>query len=155
MLKFAVPAVAALGLIAFAAQSSASNGDMAAPGMGWHLSQEGAMAKLAYGVENSDQLALMMTCEPGRSQAVVYGDVQPASPRLVHASMSTEMAIDPLDGELAQESRISLRDPTLQDLQRRGRLTVEGEAGRFQLTATTAERALIDRFFAYCGTDRV
>lgn len=156
MLKFAIPAVAALGLIAFAAQSSASNSDaMVAPGaMGWHLSHEGRMAKLAYGVENSDQLALMMTCEPGRSQAVVYGDVQPASPRLIQASM-TETAIDPLSGELADESRISLNDPTLRDLVRRGVLNVEGEAGTFQLTATAQEKAVIGEFFAYCGTDHV
>ncbi|RZJ95152.1 MAG: hypothetical protein EON88_11455 [Brevundimonas sp.] len=156
MLKFAIPAVAAFGLIAFAAQSSASNSDaLAAPGaMGWHLSHEGRMAKLAYGVENSDQLALMMTCEPGRSQAVVYGDVQPVSPRLIRASM-TETAIDPLNGELADESRISLNDPTLRDLARRGVLAVEGEAGTFQLTATASEKAAIGEFFAYCGTDHV
>lgn len=156
MLKFAIPAVAAFGLIAFAAQSSASNSDaLAAPGaMGWHLSHEGRMAKLAYGVENSDQLALMMTCEPGRSQAVVYGDVQPVSPRLIRASM-TDTAIDPLNGELADESRISLNDPTLRDLARRGVLAVEGEAGTFQLTATASEKAAIGEFFAYCGTDHV
>ena len=155
MLKFVVPAVAALGLIAFAAQSSASNSDTqsASGAMGWHLSHEGRMAKLAYGVENSDQLALMMTCEPGRSQAVVYGDVQPATPRLIHASMN-EAPIDPLDGELADEARISLNDPTLRDLARKGVLAVEGDAGRFELTATDKERALIGAFFAYCGTEQ-
>jgi hypothetical protein len=155
MLKFAIPAVAALGLIAFAAQSSASNSDVqAAQGvMGWRLSHEGDMAKLAYGVENSDQLALMMTCEPGRAEAVVYGDVQPATPRLIRASM-TETAIDPLDGELADETRIALDDPTLRDLVRKGTLAVQGDAGRFQLTATPQDRAQIDAFFAYCGTGR-
>ncbi|RZJ27703.1 MAG: hypothetical protein EON85_10640 [Brevundimonas sp.] len=154
MLKFAIPAVAALGLVAFAAQSAATNVESGAPGMGWHLSNEGAMAKLAYGVENSDQLALMMTCEPGRAQAVIYGDVQPASPRLTRASMG-EAAIDPLGGGLEDEASISLRDPTMRTMARTGRLTVEGEAGRFQLAATPAERVLIDRFFAYCGTDHV
>jgi hypothetical protein len=154
MLKFAVPAVAALGLIAFAAQSSASNSDIESTSgaMGWHLSHEGPMAKLAYGMENSDQLALMMTCEPGRTQAVVYGDVQPDTPRLIHASM-TETPVDPLSGDLADEARISLNDPTLRDLARKGVLAVEGEAGRFDLTATDKERALIGAFFAYCGTD--
>jgi hypothetical protein len=156
MFKFVIPAVAALGLIAFAAQSSASNSDaqIASGAMGWHLSHEGRMAKLAYGVENSDQLALMMTCEPGRAQAVVYGDVQPATPRLIHASMM-DTAIDPLDGGLADETRVSLNDPTLRDLARKGRLAVEGEAGTFELTATDKERAVIGDFFAYCGTDHV
>lgn len=155
MLKFAVPAVAALGLIVVAAQSRATNADAQvgpdAP-MGWHLSQEGGMAKLAYGVANSDQLALMMTCAPGQTQAVVYGDVQPATPRLIRASMNT--AIDPLSGGLADESRVSVRDPALQQLVRKGTLAVEGDAGTFELTADRDERRLIGDFFAYCGTGR-
>ena len=139
MFKFALPAVAALGLIVVAAQSEATNADAeagAAAPMGWHLTHEGPMAKLAYGVANSDQLALMMTCEPGQAQAIVYGDVQPASPRLHKAS-------------------ISLRDPTLQRLVRRGRLDVEGDAGHFELTAHGDERRLVSAFFAYCGTEAV
>ena len=156
MFRFAIPAVAALGLIAVAAQSEAVHADAeggAAP-MGWHLSHECPMAKLAYGVANSDQLALMMTCEPGQAQAIVYGDVQPASPRLHRASM-TSAAIDPLSGALADESRISLRDPTLVRLVRRGTLAVEGDAGHFELTADRDERRLVSEFFAYCGTEAV
>ena len=155
MLKFAIPAVAVLGLIALAARSQATNLDVqtdAAP-MGWHLSHEGSLAKLAYGVENSDQLALMMTCEQGQTQATVYGDVQPASPRLIKASTST--AIDPLSGALSDEARISVGDPTLQRLARSGKLAVEADAGQFELSATPAERRLIGDFFAYCGSDRV
>lgn len=155
MFKIAIPAVAALGLIAFAAQSQATNLDVQnspAP-MGWHLSHEGSLAKLAYGVENSDQLALMMTCERGQTQAVVYGDVQPASARVIRASM--ESAIDPLSGDLSREARISVRDPALQQLIRNGKLAVEADAGRFELPANPAERRLIGEFFAYCGSDRV
>jgi hypothetical protein len=157
MFKFAIPAVAALGLIAVAAQSRATDAApeaaMAAP-MGWHLSHEGSMAKLAYGVANSDQLALMMTCEPGQAQAIVYGDVQPVSPRLVKASMESA-AIDPLGGGLADEARIPLRAPALQKLAQSGKLTVEGDAGHFELTADDKEQRLVEQFFAYCGTDTV
>jgi len=155
MFKIAIPAVAALGLIAFAARSQATNLDVQsglAP-MGWHLSHEGSLAKLAYGVENSDQLALMMTCERGQTQAVVYGDVQPASPRIIRAS--TTSAIDPLSGDLSAETRISVRDPAMQQLALSGKLAVEADAGRFQLSASPAERRLIGDFFAYCGSDRV
>lgn len=158
MFKFAIPAVAALGLIAVAAQSRATDAAPeagAAPTpMGWHLSHEGAMAKLAYGVANSDQLALMMTCEPGQTQAKVYGDVQPASPRLVKASMKAE-AIDPLSGGLADEARIPLQAPVLRKLARSGTLAVEGDAGHFELTARGDERRLVQEFFAYCGSGTV
>ena len=157
MFKFAIPAVAALGLIAVAAQSRATDAapDAVAPTpMGWHLSHEGSMAKLAYGVANSDQLALMMTCEPGQAQAVVYGDVQPASPRLIKASMN-DAAIDPLSGGLADEARISLDAPVLQKLAHSGKLVVEGDAGHFELTAKGDERRLVRQFFAYCGSSAV
>ena len=154
MLKFAVPAVAALGLIAFAAQSRATHVEAeaqpAAAPMGWHLSHEGETAKLAYGVANSDQLALMVTCEPGRSYAVAYGEVQPAGPRLTRAAMRT-LALDPLSGDLAEETRIPLSDPALTDLARKGAMRVEGEAGTFHLKATAREQRLIGDFFAYCA----
>jgi hypothetical protein len=155
MFKIVIPAVAALGLIAFAAQSqpTASDAETGVAPMGWHLSHEGQMAKLAYGVANSDQLALMMTCERGQTQAVVYGDVHPASPRLIKAATTTA-TIDPLSGGLADEARISVQDPAMQQLARLGKLSVDGEAGRFELTATSEERRLIGDFFAYCGTGR-
>lgn len=156
MFKFAIPAVAALGLIAVAAQSRATDAapetGVAATPMGWHLSHEGSMAKLAYGVANSDHLALMMTCEPGQAQAVVYGDVQPASPRLIKA-VTRDTAIDPLGGGLADDARISLQAPALQRLAHNGKLAVEGDAGHFELTARGDERRLVREFFAYCGSD--
>jgi hypothetical protein len=156
MFKIAIPAVAALGLIAFAAQSQPTVSDArtgVAP-MGWHLSHEGMMAKLAYGVANSDQLALMLTCEPGQSQAAVYGDVRPTRAGQTNASTAA-VAIDPLGGGLADEARIALDAPAMQKLARGGKLPVDGEAGRFELKATSRERGLIGAFFAYCGTDRV
>lgn len=155
MFKIAIPAVAALGLIAFAAQSRATDSGVQPDvvSMGWHLSHEGSLAKLAYGVENSDQLALMMTCEPGQTLATIYGDVQPAAPRLVRASMTT--ALDPLSGGLADETRISVRAPVMQQLVRNGKLAVEADAGAFELSATADERRLIGEFFAYCGSARV
>lgn len=155
MLKFAIPAVAALALIAVAAQSRATDADVAqvSGAMGWHLSHEPGVAKLAYGVENSDQLALMMTCRRGKAQAVVYGDVHPAQARVIRTGL-TSVEIDPLNGDLPQEALISTGDPTLRRLERDGALTVQGEAGDFELTATPKERRLISDFFAYCGSDK-
>lgn len=156
MLKFAIPAVAALGLVAFAAQSKATDSAArvgVAP-MAWHLSHEGDLAKLAYGVSNSDQLALMMTCEPGQAQAVLYGDVKPVGPRVRKASLGA-VAIDPLSGGLEDEVRLPVDDPSLKQLARTGRMAVEGDAGAFELNATPDERKLIDDFFAYCGGRRV
>ncbi|MFN3537901.1 MAG: hypothetical protein ACK4Y4_10675, partial [Brevundimonas sp.] len=120
--------------------------------MGWHLHHEGSMAKLAYGVANSDQLALMLTCDPGERSAVVYGDVQPDSPRLMRASTSYSEP-DPLSGGEAYETRIALNDSALISLVERGTMQVEGAAGVFTLPATETERLTVSRFLGYCASD--
>ena len=155
MFKILIPAVAALGLVAFAARTETPVIEVQSetPAMGWHLSHEGAIAKLAYGVENSDQLALMMTCMPGEATAAVYGDVQPATPRLTRASIGP-IAPDPLSAGDAYETRIALHDATLQGLAGDHGLVVRGEAGAFRLTATKQERRLVRDFLSYCGTGR-
>ena len=156
MFKVLVPAVAALGLIAFAAQSrdvapeAEAAGVMAAPVMSWSVHHEGALAKLAYGVANSDQLALMVTCMPGDATAAVYGDVQVEGARLTQASLQ----IDPLSGGEAEETRIPVSDPALAGLARNGRMTVVGDAGRFQLAASDQERRVVRDFLAYCSPGR-
>lgn len=152
MLKTVIPAVAALGLVALAGQAltspPATSGEAAA---GWHLLHEGSMAKLAYGLADSDQVALMMTCSPGDRTAVVYGDVQPRAATLQNASMGPQ-AIDPLSDGEALEARVSLADPTLDRLARAGRLAVQTEAGDQQLTASRAERRMIQGFLSYCAS---
>lgn len=154
MFKILVPAVAALGLVAFAAESRTGaqpqDATIATPAMGWSVHHEGALAKLAYGVANSDQLALMVTCMPGDTTAVVYGDVQPEGARMTHASLE----MDPLSGGEAEEMRVRVGDPWLANLAERGSMTVLGEAGRFQLAATTKERRLVADFLAYCAPGR-
>jgi len=154
MFKILVPAVAALGLVAFTAKTQdwsheasapvVESAAVATPVMGWHLSYEGAMAKLAYGVENSDQLAMMVTCAPGDRSAVVYGDVLPASPRVAQASM----------GSMEDEARIPLTDPALQSLARNGVMPVVGEAGPARIGASDAERRVVSGFLSYCDQAR-
>ena len=150
MLKFALPAVAALGLAAVAAQSYATGPAPIAPGMGWHLSHEGDMAKLAYGAENSDQLALMLMCSPGETQAVLYGDVQPEDARFI----DTAAPIDPLSGDMADDVRISVNGASVRGLVQTGRMRVDTETGPSLLTATRDERRLVSDFVSYCSQNR-
>ncbi len=152
MFKVLVPAVAALGLVAFAAQSrvSAADQDADAAVMVWSVHHEGALAKLAYGLPYSDQLALMVTCMPGDQTAVVYGDVQIEGARLMQANWT----VDPLSGGDAEETQVSLSDPAFEGLASRGRMAVVGDAGRFQLTASRDERRVIGDFLSYCSPGR-
>ncbi len=154
MFKVLIPAVAALGLVAFAAQSQTgapkTSAELDTPVMGWSVHHEGALAKLAYGVANSDQLALMVTCAPGDATAAVYGDVRLEGARLSRASLQ----VDPLSGGDAEETRIAVSDPSLTGLADRGRMTVVGDAGRFHLAATVEERRVVSDFLAYCSPGR-
>lgn len=109
------------------------------------------MAKLAYGLPDSDQLALMLTCAPGDGVAVVYGDVQPRSAGLILASHEPQ-PIDPLSNGEAFETRLPLGDAALTGLARGGRMTVQTEAGDRQLTATRAERRMVQGFLSYCAS---
>ncbi len=157
MFKVLVPAVAALGLVLFAAQSGAGASPagtaVGGPVMGWSVHHEGALAKLAYGVANTDQLALMVTCMPGDANAVVYGDVQPEGARPAQAGPAAQPA-DPLSGGAAIETRITLSDPALLGLARQGRMAVRGEPGVLQIAATPDERRLVADFLAYCSPVR-
>lgn len=155
MLKAVLPAAALLGLIALSGQAVTQSPEEPGQGAaGWHLVHEGAMAKLAYGLPNSDQLALMITCSPGDRTAVVYGDMHPRAAGLIQASYEP-VEVDPLSGGDAFETRIRLSDPELSALADQGRLTVVGETGEAVLPASRAERRMVQGFLSYCAASRV
>lgn len=138
MLKILIPTVAVLGLAGFAAQTQpvarafeAAN----APVMAWHLTQEGSAAKLAYGVANSDDLAMMIVCEPGSAAAIVYGDVKPLG----------------AETDRTGGVKVALSGAGLRDLADKGAMRVTGEAGDFNLRASSAERRGVDQFLRYCS----
>jgi len=146
-----IPAVAALGLVTFAAttQSADMEADGAQP-VAWHLSHDGEVAKLAYGASNSDHLALMVTCAPGAPEVAVYGDVRPVA--VADAGPTGPYMPDPLSGGDASEAVVPLADAGLGDLANKGRMAVKSEDRTFQLAASAQERRVVDRFLAYCQT---
>lgn len=152
MLKSLLPAAAALSLAALAGQAMTTAPAVPGEGApGWHLLHEGSMAKLAYGLPDSDQVALMLTCSPGDQTAVVYGDTQPRSPALTLASTGPQ-PIDPLSDGEAYETRLPLSDAVLAGLARGGRMAVQTEAGAQQIRASRAERRLVQGFLSYCAS---
>ncbi len=151
MLKILVPAVAAFGLLTTAAQTQSAALDSASgQPVAWHLSHDGERAKLAYGISNSDHLALMVTCAAGNTDVAIYGDVRPIG--LSKRNDSGPFAPDPLSGGDASEAVVPLSAAGLADLSRRGRMTVTSDEQVFQLAATQQERRVVDRFLAYCQT---
>ena len=154
MLKFLVPAVACVALVAVSARTQTVDAASAAPEMAWRLDHEGPMAKLTYGAANSDHLAAMITCQPGEGVAVFYGAAHPDSPRLLQAS-STPQPVDPLSNGAAYETQVALDDPSLTSLARNGSLRLISDDGSTVLTADGTGRRMAADMLAYCGSSRV
>lgn len=154
MFKVLIPAASLLSLVAFAAQGrseapSVEEMPLLPPAaMGWHLSHEGEMAKLAYGIANSDQLVIMLTCSPGDARAESYGVVTPVG---VSAGEGPS-ASDPL-GAMAP-TVVNLDSPSMAALRREGALPVVGDAGQAALPVTSTDRDAVEGFFAHCGATR-
>ena len=167
MLKILIPAVAALGLVAHAAQSYTAEDGTApavinslavtpveiappAPALDWHFHKEGDTAKLAYGVANSDQLVLMLTCTAGDDKVATLGAV-----RAVADTTSAEQSYeDPMTGGVLHEAEIDRSDAALDALAATGTLTVETANGMTALGSSASDKAAVKAFFASCGTAR-
>lgn len=151
MLRVLVPGVLALGLATTAAQTQSTPLDEATgQPVAWHLSHDGALAKLAYGASNSDDLALMVTCSAGETDVAIYGDVMPIG--VTSQTGSRPFSPDPLSGGEASEENVALSEVGLGELSRKGRMTVIADERIYQLAATRQERRVVDRFLAYCRT---
>ena len=160
MFKVLVPAVAALGLVAFAASTQSADIEtgasttepVASAPVAWPLSHDGDVAKLAYGASNSDLIALMVTCAAGSTDVAIYGDMRPIAAELINTSAPAMP--DPLSGGMASETIMPLSDAGLRDLADKGRMAVKGGEQTFQLAATQQERRVVGRFLSYCETGR-
>ncbi|MFW2343604.1 hypothetical protein [Brevundimonas sp.] len=165
MFKILIPAVAALGLVAHAAQSytaedgvtaapviaaAATSVDAApsAPAMDWHFHSEGDTAKLAYGVANSDQLVLMLTCQTGQDMISALGSVR------TEAETATEQTSyrDPMTGGILHEAEINRHDAALADLAATGKMTVVSDQGKVAIGSDATDQEAVKAFFASCGS---
>ena len=124
---------------------------------GWNLQYEGDAAKLTYGIANSDQIQLMLTCAVGSRTVEVFG---PASPdaervRLMSATGATEVAVspepDPMSGAASMKTELPSEAAALQGFRQNGRLTVTVDEGRdVPMHAVRAETPQVQAFFDHC-----
>lgn len=157
MFRVLIPAALLTAVLAYAARTEGALPAAAlepATGveMTWALTSEGDMAKLTYGVPNSDHLAIMMTCAPGEG-VQVYGPLMPASPMLRQAGGAAP--IDPLSGELMQDIRLPAGDRVLDAMTRGRALRVVNDTGEAHaLPVDDAEARLAERFLDHCASGR-
>ncbi len=116
-------------------------------------------AKLAYGLENSDDLSLMLECRPGSGQVHVVQLFGPGrSGPLVLSSAGqrsildgTALANDETGDNLVQAVTASMT-PALVGFRETGKLEVSGKGYRYSVVAKPNGKAEVSRFFAACGT---
>lgn len=126
--------------------------------MAWSLHHtEGEGAKLAYGEPASDNVVLMMSCQPG-SGRVFVSLTAPASSASNAIELRSRRQTSRFEGAAAPglgegaiiEAEASAADPTLLSFARTGDLAVVEQGRAARLPAGRAERAAVTDFFAQC-----
>lgn len=124
---------------------------------GWHLLHEGNRAKLAYGVANSDQILVMLSCAAGDQAVEVFGLAAPEADRVTLTSASlrspiqVEPVYDPMSGEMAVETTLPVQAEALEGFRATGRLTLTADTGEVvPAHAMQAELSDVRAFFDHC-----
>lgn len=126
-------------------------------GYDWHLTQDAETARLAYGVEASDDLKLGLDCQPGSGTIDVTVNAQ-TGVREIHLESGGETERYPADGEPSQlhdgdilTARAALSDPVMQRFRRLGWIAQwVGETREVYVPHAGSEGG-VERFFAFCS----
>lgn len=151
-------AIIGLGISCLLA-SCAHQGQSGLPGMAWSLNHaEGEGAKLAYGQPQSDNVLIMMTCQPrsGRVLVSMTAPLDAPSDAIEIASRdhNSRLAADatPGMGEGASyvEAQAAVTDPALTSFAATGDLAVMANGRKSPLPVRGPERRAVNDFFAAC-----
>lgn len=127
-------------------------------GMAWSLQHsEGEGAKLAFGQPASDNVLLMMTCQPRSNQVLVsMSAAQGAGETLelisgdVRNRLRGELAPAMGEGSVLVEAQTPADTAALSRFARTGELTIAEGGRRAQLPVRKEEKPVVADFFAAC-----
>lgn len=129
---------------------------MANTGYQWaYLGDDAVQPRLAYGRPNSDDVVLMIRCQPGLD-AIDVSATGLTDTGLVLASGRSESRFegvtvqDPMSGDLL-EARGKASAPALAAFRRSGDLVVLTNGERHSVAASAADRRHVKAFFKACG----
>lgn len=147
-----------LGIVsALALGSCVSQQAALSDGFAWsYQNNEGEGPKLAYGAPSSDNIVLMMTCEPGSDR--VNLSLLGGSPQTglvltsggAKASLNGEAVVAPSAGHMI-ESEIHIGAAPLARFQKTGDLTLVDRGRSVKLNANGSERTGVAQFFKACS----
>ncbi|WP_312147452.1 hypothetical protein [Brevundimonas sp.] len=163
VILWTAPALAALALAGCAPTltselAASSGGPAPAPGYDWHLNEDGDEASLSYGMAETDDVPLDLSCRPGSGALQILQTVAEGHPRIIalesggdtetYAAQAEPSAMhDGLD--LTAVARTT--DPVFLRFRKLGWLATYGPDYRTPLVAQRGSDKHIDRFFVLCG----
>ncbi len=158
------PALALLSLGACAPTlktelASASRGaPLATPGYDWHLNEDAEEASLSYGMAETDDVPLDLSCRPGSGALQILQTVAENHPRVIALESGGAAETYPAKAEpSAMHEGLDLTavaratDPVFLRFRKLGWLATYGPDYRTPLVAQQGSDQNIDRFFALCG----
>jgi hypothetical protein len=137
----------------------AHQGEQGLAGMAWSLNHaEGEGAKLAYGQPASDNVLLMMTCQPQsgavRVSLVTGADEVPGSIALASQGKVSKLRGQALpgmgEGSALLEAEARTSDPALASFARTGEIAVIQNGRTSALPVRAQEQPTVKAFFAEC-----
>lgn len=140
------------------AATAEDGGPEPTPGLDWHFHQDGAEAKLAYGVANSDDLRLGLTCARGAGEVELSRDAEPdAAPGIRLESggetetIATRSEPSELSGGVFLTGRIATAHPVMARFRQTGWLAQWVGERREMMAPQPRSRSVIADFLAHCG----
>lgn len=151
-------AIIGLGISCLLA-SCAHQGQNGLPGMAWSLNHaEGEGAKLAYGQPQSDNVLIMMTCQPRSGRVMVSMTASADAPsdaiEIASRGRNSRLAADATpgmgEGAAYVEAQAAVSDPALKSFEATGDLAVMANGRKATMPVRGPERRAVSDFFASC-----
>lgn len=143
--------------VATAAATPAASTPAPVAGYDWFLTADAHAARLAYGVETSDELKLGLDCDAGAGKVVLTAH-GPTGAREIHLESGGETERFAADGEPAETHEGDLLtatadtdEPVLQRFRRLGWIAQWIGDQREAYAPHPGSEAGVERFFALCG----
>lgn len=142
-----------LGLLAAGLAGCAHEQTAQGPYRWAYLADDGD-PRLAYGRPNSDDVVLMLNCQPGQDQIRVSalglkGDEIVLTSGRTESRFAAQALQDDMSGSRLLEGRGRTTAPALANFRKSGELAVMNN-GRHSLTAASADRGKVRAFFKAC-----
>jgi hypothetical protein len=154
MRRHLIAELAGVAALAAVAGCAAQHGPPPVTDFGWFYAEDRSEgAKLVYGQDGTDNVTLMLICQPRSGRVVATLPGTPGGPgavRFVSGSHRVRLAARPLQDEDGVQAELRADDPVLAGFAASGDLAILEGARRTALPVRPAERRLATRFLAAC-----